>query len=267
MTKAAAFFDLDRTLISGVSVMPLGVAAWRQGLATNREVASWVFDALLFKMFGDKGDHGAADNARQDLLTRIAGISVESMKALEAEVTPDLIARVRPESRDLIEMHHKHERDTWIVSASPQALVEPLAASLGMTGAIGTKGEVVDGHYTGNLDGPFVYGPGKAQAVEKLASDRGYDLNLCYAYSDSASDLPMLELVGHPVAVNPDAQLGSVAHQRGWPVVIFARRTKRALAVGGMVASVAASGLVGFLLGRQNGMAVANRRRWPILKN
>lgn len=265
MTKAAAFFDLDRTLISGASVFPLGVAAWRQGLATNREVASWVIDALLFKLFGDKGDKGAADNARRDLLTRIAGVSVEAMKSLEAEVTPDLISRVRPESRDLIEMHHGRDRDTWIVSASPQALVEPLAASLGMKGAIGTRGEIVDGHYTGNLDGPFVYGPGKAEAVEKLAHDRGYDLALCYAYSDSHSDLPLLELVGHPVAVNPDAQLAAVAHQRGWPVVIFARRTKRALALGGMVASVAGTGAVGYLLGRRHGLAAASRPRLRLL--
>lgn len=252
MTKSAAFFDLDRTLISGVSVLPLGVAAWRQGFATNREVAGWALDAIFFKVFGDKGDEEAADNTRRDLLTRIAGASVESMKGLEAEVTPGLISRVRPESRDLIEMHHSHERETWIVSASPQPLVEPLAASLGMTGAIGTKGEIVDGHYTGNLDGPFVYGAGKAEAVQKLAHDRGYDLALCYAYSDSVSDLPMLELVGHPVAVNPDGQLASVARQRGWPVVIFARRTKRALAVAGMSVSLVGTGLLGYALGRRH---------------
>ncbi|HEX6947244.1 MAG TPA: HAD family phosphatase [Acidimicrobiia bacterium] len=251
MTKAAAFFDLDRTLISGVSVLPLGVAAWRQGFVTNREIAGWAWEAILFKLFGDKGDAATADNTRKDLLTRIAGASVESLKSLEAEVTPSLIARVRPESRDLIEMHHSHDRDTWIVSASPQPLVEPLAASLGMTGAIGTKGEIVDGHYTGNLDGPFVYGPGKAEAVEKLAHDRGYDLALCYAYSDSVSDLPMLELVGHPVAVNPDAELAAIARQRGWPIVIFARKTKRALAVAGMTVSLIGSGLVGYAIGRR----------------
>lgn len=251
MSKGAAFFDLDRTLISGVSVLPLGVAAWRQGFATNREIARWAWDAVMFKMFGDKGNEAAADNTRRDLLMRIAGASVESMKSLEAEVTPDLIARVRPESRELIEMHHSHDRDTWIVSASPQPLVEPLAAALGMTGAIGTKGEIVDGHYTGNLDGPFVYGPGKAEAVEKLAHDRGYDLDLSYAYSDSSSDLPMLELVGHPVAVNPDAELASVARQRGWPIVIFARKTKRALAVAGMTVSLIGSGLVGYAIGRR----------------
>jgi phosphoserine phosphatase len=149
-------------------------------------------------------------------------------------------------------MHQKHDRDTWIVSASPQALVEPLAASLGMTGAVGTRGEIIDGHYTGRLDGPFVYGPGKATAIEKLASDLGYDLGLCYAYSDSISDLPMLEIVGHPVAVNPDSELWAVAGQRGWPVVIFARRTKRALALGGFGTGMLTTAAIGYWLGRRH---------------
>lgn len=259
MAKGAAFFDLDRTLISGASILPLGIAARRQGLAANTEVAAWVIEALAFKLFGDRGG-GTADATRQDLLTRIAGVPVEAMKALEGEVTPNLVARVRPESRDLIEMHHSNERDTWIVSASPQPVVEPLAAALGMTGAIGTRGEIVDGHYTGRLDGPFVYGAGKAEAVDKLAAERGYDLALCYGYSDSISDLPMLELVGHPVAVNPDSQLNRIARYRGWPVVIFARETKRAFAVGGVVATLAGTAVAGYALGRRHGRNIALSR-------
>lgn len=269
MNKAAAFFDLDRTLISGASIFPLGVAAWRQGVATNAELASWVVDAIRFKVIGDKNDE-TAHELRQEFLTRISGIPVDEMQLLEASVTPDLVARVRPESRGLVAMHHDQDRDTWIVSASPQILVEPLAASLGMTGAIGNKGEILDGHFTGRLDGPFVYGPGKAAAVEKLASDRGYDLALCYAYSDSVSDLPMLELVGHPVAVNPDSELLAAAHRRGWPVVIFARKTKRALAMAGLGTAVAATGITAYLWGRRDGRvatlaAVAERRFWQPL--
>jgi len=150
-------------------------------------------------------------------------------------------------------MHNEAGRDTWIVSASPQGIVEPLAASLGMTGAIGTEGEVLDGRFTGRLDGPFIYGPGKAQAIEKLASDRGYDLDLSYAYSDSISDLPMMEVVGHPVAVNPDSELAAVAHDRGWPIVIFARKTKRAVAFSGVIAFTATAAGVGYALGRSHG--------------
>ncbi len=266
MTKAAAFFDLDRTLISGASVFPLGVAAWRNGIASNTELANWVVDAIKFKLIGDK-DGASADELRQQFLIRISGIPVEDMKVLEAAVTPDLVARVRPESRNLVAMHHEQDRDTWIVSASPQMIVDPLAASLGMTGAIGTKGEIIDGHFTGRLDGPFVYGPGKAAAVEKLASDRGYDLDLCYAYSDSISDLPLLELVGHPVAVNPDSELAAEAHARGWPIVIFARKTKRALAMAGMGAAVATTGVAAYLWGRRDGRiatlaSMAERNLW-----
>ena len=106
-------------------------------------------------------------------------------------------------------------------------MVEALAQALGMTGGIGTVGEVADGVYTGQLVGPFCYGPGKVEAIAELATWEHYDLERCYAYSDSASDLPMLEAVGHPVAVNPDAPLARAARQRGWPVVIFSQRTKQ----------------------------------------
>jgi HAD superfamily hydrolase (TIGR01490 family) len=263
MTNAAAFFDLDRTLISGASALPLGVAAFRQGLATRAEMASWAMDAIMFKLLGDK-DGSSAEDARQDFLVRLAGMPVAAIQELEAAVTPGLVSRVRPESRGLLAMHHEQERDTWIVSASPQILVEPLAASLGMTGAIGTRGEIVEGQFTGNLDGHFVYGEGKAASIEKLASDRGYDLARCYAYSDSISDLPMLKLVGHPVAVNPDSRLLAEARSRGWPVVIFARKTKQAIAVGAISAGMVATGLLAYLRGRHDGRvaALATKRRW-----
>ena len=112
---------------------------------------------------------------------------------------------------------------------------------------------MVDGRYTGRLDGPFCYGSGKAEAIEKLAAERGYDLNLCYAYSDSASDLPMLELVGHPVAVNPDAALESVARERGWPMVIFSRRAKQVVKVTTAVSGAAGLAATTYALGRRHG--------------
>jgi HAD superfamily hydrolase (TIGR01490 family) len=252
MANAAAFFDLDRTLISGASAFPFGVEAWRQGLATAGDITKWAMSALSFLIAGDKGDGGTLD-IRSEFLSRIAGASVADMDRIGQAVLPKLVARVRPESRKLISMHHEAGRDTWIVSASPQRIVEPLAASLGMTGAIGTEGRVVDGRYTGELEGPFIYGPGKAQAIEKLAADRGYDLNLSYAYSDSVSDLPMMEIVGHPVAVNPDSELDSLAHERGWPIVIFARKTKRVVAMSSVgFVSVGAAALA-YTLGRRHG--------------
>lgn len=255
MPQAAAFFDLDRTLISGASAFPVGVEAWRQGLASNTDVVRWGAAALSFKLIGDKGD--ATEGARSDFLGAIDGAPVESVDSLGTAVLPRLTDKVRPEARKLVSMHHEKGRDTWIVSASPDRLVIPLAGSLGMTGAIGTKGEVVDGHFTGRLDGPFVYGAGKVEAIAKIASDRGYDLERCYAYSDSISDLPMLEAVGHPVAVNPDSELEDIARERGWPIVIFAAKTKKAIAFSGVGVSSVTATVVAYVVGRRHGRSKA----------
>ena len=256
MANSAAFFDLDRTLISGASAFPFGVEAWRQGLATSGDIAKWTAEAIGFLIAGDKGD-GATLDLRTEFLQRIKGASVADFDSVGQAVLPRLVARVRPESRKLIAMHHEAGRATWIVSASPHAIVEPLAASLGMTGAIGTRGEAIEGIYTGELEGPFIYGPGKAEAIAKLAGDRGYDLKLSYAYSDSVSDLPMMEAVGHPVAVNPDSQLDTIAHERGWPIVIFARKTKRAFAFSGVIVASITAAVFAYALGRRHGRTSA----------
>jgi HAD superfamily hydrolase (TIGR01490 family) len=267
MANSAAFFDLDRTLISGASAFPLGVEAWRQGIASNPDIGRWAVSALSFRLLGDKGD--ATDDVKGDFLSGIAGASVQALEMVGAAVLPKLVARVRPESRKLINLHHEAGRDTWIVSAAPHEIVEPLARSLGMTGAIGTRGKVVAGHYTGELDGPFVYGAGKVDAIEKIAADFGYDLERSYAYSDSISDLPMMELVGHPVAVNPDSELDSVSHERGWPVVIFARKTKRAIALSALGSLGVAAAVGAYALGRKHGRSsalaqVAQREIWRL---
>lgn len=258
MANSAAFFDLDRTLISGASAFPFGIEAWRQGLASGADVRKWAVAAISFKLIGDKGE--SSHDFKGDLLRGIGGSSVLALESVGTAVMPKLVARVRPEARKLIKMHHEAGRDTWIVSASPHEIVDPLARSLGMTGAIGTRMKVVAGHYTGALDGPFVYGAGKAEAVEKLSSDLGYDPERCYAYSDSISDLPMMEMVGHPVAVNPDSELERVAHERGWPIVIFARATKRAVAVSALGTVAAATVAGSYALGRRHGRASALAR-------
>lgn len=251
MTGSAAFFDLDRTLISGTSALPIGVEAWRQGLAGNKEVMSWVASALTFMILGDKGE--SSDETKTAFLSRVDGAPADALDPLGAAVLPRLVSQVRPESKKLLKMHKEAGRDTWIVSASPSVVVEPLAASLGMTGGLGTRGRTVDGRYTGELDGPFMYGPGKAETIEKMAAERGYDLERCYSYSDSVSDLPMLELVGHPVAVNPDGALYDIAHERGWPVVIFARKTKRTVALSSLGAGGVTLAVSAYLLGRRHG--------------
>lgn len=256
MAVAAAFFDLDRTLISGSSTFAFGVEAWRQGLAEPRDIGRWATAAMTFMLAGDK-DEGASIEVRTEFLSGIKGASVADLDAIGQAVLPKLVARVRPEARKLLAMHHEAGRDTWIISASPQRIVGPIAASLGMTGAIGTDGEVVDGRFTGELEGEFIYGASKARALGSLAEDRGYDLKLSYAYSDSISDIPMLEAVGHPVAVNPDSDLEEVAHERGWPVVIFARKTKRVVATSGVTAIAVTAAGIAYALGRRHGRTAA----------
>jgi HAD superfamily hydrolase (TIGR01490 family) len=260
---AAAFFDLDRTLISGSSAFHFGIAAWRNKRIPTRDLLRDAANAVTFKLVGATDERSEA--VRDRILQAVQGTQQADLISLNEEIVPRILERVRPESRGLLDMHHEAGRDCWIVSASPIELVEPLATALGMEGAIATRSEVVDGRYTGRLDGPFVYGEGKAEAIEKLSAERGYDLRLSYSYSDSASDLPMMEMVGHPVAVNPDSPLEAVAHQRGWPIVIFARRTKQVVktttAIGGAVGLGAAT----YGLGRRHGRIRAEAARGRLL--
>jgi HAD superfamily hydrolase (TIGR01490 family) len=263
--RAAAFFDLDRTLISGSSAAYFGVAAWRNGLIEGRALLKDAVHALTFRIAGATDEKSEA--VRDRILQAVEGIEQEQLTGLNEGIVPRILESVRPESRGLIDMHHEAGRDCWIVSASPIELVEPLASALGMEGAIATRSEVVDGRYTGRLDGPFVYGEGKAEAIEKLSAERGYDLRLSYSYSDSASDLPMMEMVGHPVAVNPDGPLEAVAHQRGWPIVIFSRRTKQVVKTTTAVSGAAGLAAATYALGRRHGRirseAARGRRLLP----
>ncbi len=249
--SAAAFFDLDRTLISGSSVFVFGMAAWRSGLVPTGDLIKDARSAIGFRMSGASDEKTAT--VRDRILSAIADTTVEDLRALGDQVIPRLLEDVRLESRGLIDLHHDAGRDTYIVSASPIEIVEDLAVEMGMSGGIGTVAEVVDGVYTGRLAEPFCYGEGKVQAVGKLVAERGYDLRLSYAYSDSVGDLPFLEMVGHPVAVNPDRALQHLAYHRGWPVVVFSRKAKKVIKT--TTAVTGAVGLAGatYLFGRHQG--------------
>ena len=250
---SAAFFDLDRTLIAGSSAFALARAARSMRMMPTHELVRDAATAVTFKLRGDHDD-GASDAARDRILGFVTGQRQDDLLALNEQVLPVLLGKIRPEARRLVDIHRHAGRATYIVSAAPREIVEPLAISLGMTGGIGTAGEVVDGEYTGQLDGPFCYGRGKVDAIEELARWEGFDLTQCYAYSDSASDLPMLSAVGHPVAVNPDSKLERHARRHGWPVVIFSQRTKTVIRRS--VAGVASAGLAAgtFAAGLELGM-------------
>jgi HAD superfamily hydrolase (TIGR01490 family) len=221
---SAAFFDLDRTLISGSSAFTLAIAARSAGLVPTRQFLRDAAGAVAFRLAGASDDTTA--QVRERILGAVTGLRHADLAALSTDVIPTLLERIRPEAQRLLEVHHRAGRATYIVSASPQEIVQPLALALGMTGGIGTRSEIIDGTYTGQLVGPFCYGDGKVEAIAEVARWEGFDLEQCYAYSDSASDLPMLQAVGHPVAVNPDARLERFARRHGWPIVVFSQRTK-----------------------------------------
>lgn len=256
--RAAAFFDLDRTIISGSSVFTFGWVAYRAGLMPTSQLISDALNAAAFKLAGASDDK--TEMVKTRILEAIAGVPVSTFTDLADDALPKLMADVRREARGLIDLHTDAGRDTYIVSASPIEIVTKFAEAMEMTGGLGTVAEISHGVYTGRLAQPFCYGDGKAYAINQIAAEKGYDLEASYAYTDSAGDLPMLEVVGHPVAVNPDRALETIAYHRGWPIVEFSRTRKKVIKR--TTAGVGALGFAGatYALGRYQGRRAIERR-------
>lgn len=249
--RAAAFFDLDKTLMAGSSGMHFGRAAFRTGMVGRRQLARWAADHVRFRL------RGTTDERAQALLDEVkdllAGIPERDIARMAPELLAGVLPRIYPQMLDEVHAHQEAGRATFIVSAAGNELVVLLARVLGMDGGIGTAYEVdANGLLTGNLDGPFMYGEGKVEAMRRFAADHDISLEASWAYSDSASDLPMLRAVGTPVAVNPDAELARVAREEGWRVMTFERLGRR-LAIAGATVTAAAVGGMGTVL--------ASRRR------
>ena len=255
--RAAAFFDLDRTIIGGSSVFVFGMVAYRAGFVSTRQLVDDAANAVAFKFSGASDEKTEA--VKQRILDAIEGIPVTALTDLADDIIPRLLDDVRREARGLIDLHTAAGRDTYIVSASPVEIVGQFAEKMDMTGGIGTVAETRNGVYTGELAQPFCYGEGKAIAVRRVAEEQGYDLRTSYAYTYSAGDLPMLEAVGHPVAVNPDSALETIAYHRGWPIVEFSRTRKKV--VKRTTAAVGAAALAGITygLGVSQGKRIARR--------
>ena len=228
-----------------------GWVAWRRELMATSELLTDAREAMMFRLTG--GSQEQTDWVTDRILRAVHGRKREEITALNDDILPRLLEAVRSETRQVVEQHHEAGRDTYIVSASPVELVGPLAQALGMTGAIATEAEIVNGVYTGRLTSAFCYGMGKVERVQDLAAREGYDLRLSYAYSDSSSDLPLLDLVGHPVAVNPDRELRRIARARNWPTVHFARRVKLTVTAAGLSGASLGLGVGGYLLGLKHG--------------
>jgi HAD superfamily hydrolase (TIGR01490 family) len=253
-SPAAAFFDLDRTLMEGSSAFQFGRAAYRAGLLSRRQLMSDGWANLKFRL------RGASDEDSHELRDRISrsleGTRVRDMERLGADVLAGVLPRIYPQVLELAYGHQDEGRRVYIITAASQELAEMLARVLAFDGAIGSQfSEVVDGVYTGRPGALFAYGGDKARAIEQLAEREGLDLSGSYAYSDSASDLPMLRVVGHPVAVNPDATLAKEAREKGWEILRFDRLGRRLKAAVGLVGAAVAGGV------GSAAVAAHNRRR------
>lgn len=217
---AAAFFDLDRTLIRRSSVLALAGSFRQRGLISRLDLAKSAFWQVLFVLRGASAER--VRRASEEGMKILSGFTVEDMQALVGDaMEPVLRPLVYDEPLHLVRRHREQGERVYIVSATLQEIVQHIADDLGFDGAIGSTCEIADGVYTGRSL-RAAHGEGKAEAIRELAALEGLDLAACTAYSDSHTDVPFLEAVGHPVAANPDRKLRRIARRRGWPVVRFA---------------------------------------------
>ncbi len=234
---AAVFFDLDRTLIAGSSAFEFGRAAYRAGMLSRRQLARDAWENVLFRLKGSTDER--TDALKKRIGEALAGTRVRDLQRLAPSVLAGVLPRLYPQMLEIAYEHQDAGRPIFICTAASQEIAELMAIVLTFDGAIGSVSEVLDGEYTGREGGPFTYREGKAQAIRELAAREDIDLAASYAYTDSESDLPMLRLVGHPVAVNPDAELRRIAREEGWDVLTFDRLHRRLKIAVGMAGAAA----------------------------
>lgn len=219
--RTAAFFDLDKTVIAKSSTLAFSKPFFAQGLLNRRAVLKSAYAQFIFLMSG--ADHDQMDRMRSYLTNMCTGWDVEQVKTIVAETLHEIVdPLVFAEAANLIADHKLCGRDVVVVSASGEEIVAPIARELGATHSMATRMVVEGGKYTGEVDF-YCFGEGKVHAIQELATREGYTLAHCYAYSDSITDMPMLEAVGHPSVVNPDRGLRKEAVARDWPVLAFSR--------------------------------------------
>ena len=260
----AAFFDLDKTIISKSSSLALSRPMYRAGMVTRGQLLRGAYAQLVYALVG--ADEKKMDRLKEGMLALTKGWERSEVEELVRDVIVDAIDPfVYKEALDLMALHRQERRRIYIVSSSPEEVVRPLARHFGVSGVIATRAKIEDGRYTGDLEF-YSYGEQKAEAIRDLAERVGLDLSGSYAYTDSITDLPMLEAVGHPVAVNPDKDLRKVAEERGWDIRDFRRpvrlRTRiaqtatkpRTRITAGVVAAGAAAAILTWIV---------IRSRWP----
>ncbi|ATO16257.1 HAD-IB family hydrolase [Micromonospora sp. WMMA2032] len=253
---AAAFFDVDNTMMRGASIYWFARGLAARNYFTAGDLARFAWQQTRFRLLATE-HAGDMTQAKEAALAFVQGWRVDDVERLTEEIFDELMApRIWAGTHRLAQRHLDAGERVWLVSAAPVEIGRVIAARLGLTGAIGTVAEVVDGAYTGRLVGDLMHGPAKAEAVTQLAAVEGLDLARCAAYSDSSNDLPMLSAVGRAVAVNPDAALLRQARERGWDVRDF-RTGRRAARIA--VPSTAAAGLLAGAVSA--GLALHRRRQ------
>lgn len=253
--RAAAFFDVDNTVMRGASIYWFARGLAARNYFTATDLARFAWQQLRFRLLATE-HAGNMSQAKEAALAFVAGWRVEDVERLTEEIFDELMApRIWVGTRALAQQHLDAGQRVWLVTAAPVEIGRVIAIRLGLTGAIGTVAEISDGAYTGRLVGDLMHGPVKADAVVQLAAVEGLDLDRCAAYSDSANDLPMLSAVGRAVAINPDSALFRVARDRDWSVHDF--RTGRKAARIAVPSTVAAGLLAGAVTA-----GLAMRRRW-----
>ncbi|MFL5844638.1 MAG: HAD family hydrolase [Solirubrobacteraceae bacterium] len=243
MAKAAAFFDLDRTLMAGSSGLHWARAAYRAGLVNRRQMSADAWANVKFRL---RGSTDAETEAVKDRLGGfLEGRRVKDLERLGPQVLAGVLPRLYERMLQTAYDHQDEGRPVYIVTAATQDMAEILAEVLGFDGAAGSRLEKRDGFYTGRFDGPFCYGEGKPIRMQEIADRDGIDLAQSWAYSDSASDLPMLRAVGHAVVVNPDPELTRIARDEEWDVMRFETLGRRLKIGAALVAAGATSAAAG----------------------
>ncbi|HEY5856423.1 MAG TPA: HAD-IB family hydrolase [Aldersonia sp.] len=250
---AAAFFDVDNTMVQGASIIHFARGLAARKYVKTSDLVDFAWKQVKFRVTGKESSDDVAEG-REKALSFVAGRSTAELVELGEEIYDEIIAdKIWPGTRALAQMHLDAGQQVWLVTATPVELAQVIAKRLGLTGALGTVAESKDGMFTGRLVGDILHGAGKAHAVRTLAIREGLNLKRCTAYSDSHNDLPMLSLVGTAVAINPDSDLRELAKNRGWEIRDF-RTARKAAKIG--VPTALALGAVGGALA-----AVVARRR------
>ena len=218
-----AFFDVDNTITRGSTLYFLGRGMYNRGFFTKRDIGAWVLANIRFRMTGTEKSEVIArfQKAATDF---IAGHRVDEIRVIGEEIYNEFVSpSLWQGTMEIAKRHLAAGDEVWLVTASPQDFAELIASKLGFTGALGTRAETKDGKYTGNLIGNLLHGKEKSHAVKELTAKRDINIKDCFAYSDSHNDLPLLEAVGFPNAINPDAKLRIISFSSGWPVHDFRR--------------------------------------------